>query len=142
MTKFGAGSNILRVLVFFRLKYSYNILKFCYLYNKKQNIYVYKNCIIKIFFILILQILKNLIIFLALSPIFQIQSQIPNIRNFEKYVKKLHSPDSFFFFPVTNDEILKLFKTLNHSKSTGDFSIPKQTDQFHFYLILTRSLKN
>ena len=27
--KFGAGSNILRVLVFFRLKYSYNIHKFC-----------------------------------------------------------------------------------------------------------------
>jgi len=56
----------------------------------------------------------------------KIQSQIPNIGNFEKYVKKLHSPDSFFFSPVTNDEILKLFKTLNHSKSTGDFSIPKQ----------------
>ena len=32
MTKFGAGSNILTVLVFFRLKYSYNILKFCYSY--------------------------------------------------------------------------------------------------------------
>jgi len=38
---------------------------------------------------------------------------------FDKYVKKLQSPDSFFISPVTRVEVLKIFKSLNHSKSTG-----------------------
>ena len=36
------------------------------------------------------------------------------------------SPDSFFFKAVTPSEMLKTINSINHSKSTGDFSIPRQ----------------
>ena len=56
----------------------------------------------------------------------KIQMQIPSNRNFANYIKKNRSPDSFFFTPGTKDEVLKIFRSLDHSKSTGDYSIPKQ----------------
>ena len=56
----------------------------------------------------------------------KIQMQIPSNKNFANYIKKNRSPDSFFFTPATKDEVLKIFRSLDHSKSTGDYSIPKQ----------------
>ena len=56
----------------------------------------------------------------------EIQQEIPKIGNFEKFVKNNTSPNSFFFSPVSKSEILKTFKSIDHSKSTGEFSIPKQ----------------
>ena len=56
----------------------------------------------------------------------KIQNQIPSKKDFVNYIKTNRSPDSFFFTPVTNDEVVKLFNSLDHSKSTGDYSIPKQ----------------
>ena len=55
-----------------------------------------------------------------------IQSNIPNLGNFESYVKKLKSPNSFFFSPVSKPEILKILNSLDHDKSNGEFSIPWQ----------------
>ena len=55
-----------------------------------------------------------------------LQDKIPNFGNFQDYVTGLNSPESFFFKAVTESEMLKTFSTLNFSKSTGDFSIPKQ----------------
>ena len=55
-----------------------------------------------------------------------LQDKIPNFGNFENYVNGNPSPDSFFFKPVTQTEMLKTMNSLNHSKSTGDYSIPKQ----------------
>ena len=60
----------------------------------------------------------------------KLQDQIPKTDNFEQYVKKLQSPNSFFFSPVTTNEILTTFKSLDHSKSTGEYSIPKQLFQY------------
>ena len=54
-----------------------------------------------------------------------LQNKIPNFGNFEDYVTGLTSPDSFFFKAVTQAEMLKTIKALNHSKSTGDFSIDR-----------------
>ena len=56
----------------------------------------------------------------------KIQNEIPKTGNFEKYINKIKSPKSFFFSPVTVPEILKIFNSLDQSKSTGDFSLPKQ----------------
>ena len=56
----------------------------------------------------------------------KIQSSIPRVGNFETYVKKPNSPNSLFFSPVSKSEILKIISSLNHTKSTGDCSIPRQ----------------
>lgn len=56
----------------------------------------------------------------------KIQSEIPKVGNFENYINRLESPESFFFSPVTKPEIIKVIHSLDQSKSTGDFSIPKQ----------------
>ena len=55
-----------------------------------------------------------------------LQDKIPNFGNFEDYVTGNPSPNSLFFKAVTQNEMLKTRKTLNHSKSSGDCSIPKQ----------------
>ena len=55
-----------------------------------------------------------------------IQNNIPKVDDFESYINKLNSPDSFFFSPVSKPEILKIINSLDHNKSTGEFSIPWQ----------------
>lgn len=54
-----------------------------------------------------------------------IQNKIPNIGNFVSYIKR-PNPSSFFFKPVTQDEMPETFNLLNQSKSTSDCSIPRQ----------------
>ena len=56
----------------------------------------------------------------------KIQAEIPQNGNFEDYIKKPTLGNSFFFTPVTRDEVLSIFKSLNHNKSSGDFSIPSK----------------
>ena len=52
---------------------------------------------------------------------------MPSFGNFEDYITKLDSPESFYSpAPVTLSETLKTINSLNHTTSTGDFSIPKQ----------------
>ena len=53
-----------------------------------------------------------------------LQDKIPSFGDFEIFVSGNPSPHSFFFKAVTPNEILKTMKSLNHSKSTGDYRIP------------------
>ena len=55
-----------------------------------------------------------------------LQDKIPHFGNFEDYVTGLTSSSSFFFNAVTQSEMLKVITSLNHSKSTGEYSIPRQ----------------
>ena len=52
-----------------------------------------------------------------------LQDKIPEFGDFEEIVRGISSSDYFFF---TQSEMLKTLSSLNLSKSTGDFSIPKQ----------------
>ena len=56
----------------------------------------------------------------------KIQTDIPKIGNFEDFVTRPNSASSFFFTPVTSSEVMKILKELDHTKSSGLFSIPKQ----------------
>ena len=60
----------------------------------------------------------------------KIQEKIPRVDNFAKYVNRLQTSNSFFFTPVTKSEVLKTIKSCDHSKSTGEYSIPKQLFQY------------
>ena len=55
-----------------------------------------------------------------------LQDKIPDYGNFQDYVTGLKSSNSFFFTAVTKSEMSKVIKSLNFTKCTGDFSIPKQ----------------
>ena len=55
-----------------------------------------------------------------------LQDKIPEYGDFEEFVKGFSSSNSFFLKAVTQCEMLKTLSSLNFSKSTGDFSIPKQ----------------
>ena len=55
-----------------------------------------------------------------------LNNKIPNFGNFEDYIKRPTNSNSFFFRAVTPTEMEETIKLLCHSKSTGDFSIPKQ----------------
>ena len=55
-----------------------------------------------------------------------LQDNIPNYGNYEEFVRGIPSSDSFFFKAVTHSEMLETLNSLNFTKSTGDFSIPKQ----------------
>ena len=60
-----------------------------------------------------------------------IQGNIPNFGNFEHYIKRATSTNSFFFKPVSENEMLEIFKQIDSSlKSNGDYSIPKQLFQY------------
>ena len=55
-----------------------------------------------------------------------LQDKIPDYGNFQDYVTGLKSSNSFFFTAVTKSEMSKVIKSLNFTKGTGDFSIPKK----------------
>ena len=56
----------------------------------------------------------------------KIQNSIPKVEDFQSYVRKLKSPDSFFFSPVSKSEILRVIQSLDQKKGTGEYSIPRQ----------------
>jgi hypothetical protein len=55
-----------------------------------------------------------------------IRAKIPRFGNFEPYINKLNSPNSFFFKPVTTEEMVKIIRSLNSSKASGPYSIPSK----------------
>ena len=53
-----------------------------------------------------------------------IRKKIPqNFNNYQKYLKN-SLPNSFFFKPVSIEEMIKVIKSLSSNKATGPFSIP------------------
>lgn len=53
-----------------------------------------------------------------------IRDKIPKFGNFEQFVDKSRSPESFFFKAVTPEEMIKTIQSLNNSKASGPYSVP------------------